>query len=87
MASQINLFPRQQLNYNNEKWYSVYGPCRDIISGASWELKLDKQKSYKIIKMQMFATSEKAKPDTGNIRCLSLAAVKRTAIQVTWQPL
>jgi hypothetical protein len=38
-------------------------------------------------KVQMFATSEIVKPDTENIKGLSLAAVKRTTIQVTWQPL
>jgi hypothetical protein len=37
-------------------------------------------KSYKIIKMQMFATLEKAKPDTGYIRGLNLAAVKHTTV-------
>jgi hypothetical protein len=35
----------------------------------------------------MFATSEKAKPDTENIRGLNLAAVKRTTVQVTRLPL
>jgi hypothetical protein len=43
--------------------------------------------SYKIMKMQMFTTSEKAKPDTENISGLNLAAVKRTTVQVTRQPL
>jgi hypothetical protein len=37
--------------------------------------------------IQMFVTSEKAKPDTENIRGLSLAAVQRTTVQVTRQPL
>jgi hypothetical protein len=41
----------------------------------------------KIMKMQMFATSEKVKPDTENIRGLSLVAVKRKNVQVTRQPL
>jgi hypothetical protein len=87
-ASQTNMFPRQQLNYNNEKWCSEWCcPCRDVISGTGWELQLDKQRLYKIKKMPMFAISEKAKPDTENIRGLSLAAVKRTAVQVTRQPL
>jgi hypothetical protein len=47
----------------------------------------NKQKSYKITKMQMFATSEQEKPGTENIRGLNLAAVKRTGVQVTRQPL
>jgi hypothetical protein len=34
----------------------------------------------------MFATSEEEKPDTENMR-LSLAAFKRTAVQVTREPL
>jgi hypothetical protein len=43
--------------------------------------------SYKIMKMQMFATMDKANPDTGNIRGLNLAAVKHTTVQVTRLPL
>jgi hypothetical protein len=35
------------------------------------------------MKMQMFATLDKANPDTGNIKGLNLAAVKHTTIQVT----
>jgi hypothetical protein len=34
------------------------------------------------MKMQMFATFEKANPDTGNIRGLNFAAVKHTTVQV-----
>jgi hypothetical protein len=41
----------------------------------------NKQKSYKIMKMQMFATLYKANPDTGNIR--ALAAAKHTTVQAT----
>jgi hypothetical protein len=40
-------------------------------------------KSYKIIKMKMFATLEKVNTNTGNIRGLNLAAVKHTTVQVT----
>jgi hypothetical protein len=36
---------------------------------------VNKQKSSKIMKMRMFATLDKAKPDTENIRGLNLAAV------------
>jgi hypothetical protein len=43
------------------------------------------KKSYKIMKIQLFATWEKAKPDTENIKGLSLAAVKRTTVQVARQ--
>jgi hypothetical protein len=39
------------------------------------------------MKMQMFMTMEKAKPDTKNIKGLSWAGVKRTTVQVTKQPL
>jgi hypothetical protein len=42
----------------------------------------NKQKSYKIMKMQMFATLDKAYPDKGNIRGVNLAAVKHTAVQM-----
>jgi hypothetical protein len=37
--------------------------------------------------MQMFATLEKAKSDTENIRGLSLAAVKLKTVYLTRQPL
>jgi hypothetical protein len=33
--------------------------------------------------MQMFSTLDKANRDTGNIRGLNLAAVKRSTVQVT----
>jgi hypothetical protein len=39
------------------------------------------------MKMQMNATSEKAKPGKENIRSVSLEVVKRTTVQVTKQPL
>jgi hypothetical protein len=41
------------------------------------------QKSYKIMKMQNFATLDKTNRDTGNVRGLNLTAVKRTTFQVT----
>jgi hypothetical protein len=44
---------------------------------------INKPKSYKIMKMQMFATLDKENPDTGNIKGLNLAVVKRTTFQVT----
>jgi hypothetical protein len=47
----------------------------------------NKQKSYKIMKIQMFATSEKAKPVTENMGGFILAAVKHMTIQVSKQPL
>jgi hypothetical protein len=47
----------------------------------------NKQKSYKIMKMSMFATSDKAKPDTESIRGLYLAAVRHATVQVTRMPL
>jgi hypothetical protein len=39
------------------------------------------------VRMQIFTTLDKAKPDTGNIRGLKLAAVKHTTVQVTRPPL
>jgi hypothetical protein len=40
----------------------------------------NKQKLYKITKMQMSAKLGQEKPDTRNIRGLNLAAVKRTTV-------
>jgi hypothetical protein len=37
--------------------------------------------SNKPVKMQMFPKLDKARPDTGNIRGLILAAVKYTTVQ------
>jgi hypothetical protein len=37
------------------------------------------------MKMQIFATFDKANRDTGNIRGLNLAAVKHTTVQVSIQ--
>jgi hypothetical protein len=60
--------------------------CR-IFMIIYWNCAGNKHRSYKITKMQMFATSEKEKPDTENIRGLNLAAAKRTTVQVTRKPL
>jgi hypothetical protein len=50
--------------------------------------KLDRQQAtYKIMKMKMFATLDKAKPNTGNVRGLNLAAFKHTTVQMTRLPL
>jgi hypothetical protein len=46
----------------------------------------NKQKSYKIMIIKMFAILDKAKPDTESIRGLNLAAVKHTTFQVTRLP-
>jgi hypothetical protein len=43
----------------------------------------NKQKSYKIMKMKMFATLDKANPDKGKIRGSNWATVKHTTVQVT----
>jgi hypothetical protein len=40
-------------------------------------------KSYKIMSMNMFTAQDNEKPDTEITRGLSLAVVKRMAIQVT----
>jgi hypothetical protein len=42
-----------------------------------------KQKSYRIMKMQISVTQEKAKRDTENIMGLNLAAANLTTVQVT----
>jgi len=42
-----------------------------------------KQKSYKIMPMKFFATLDKAKPGSGNIRGLISAAVQPAALQDT----
>jgi hypothetical protein len=42
----------------------------------------NKQKSYKAMKIKMFATLDKARPDTGNIRGLNLVAVKHATFQM-----
>jgi hypothetical protein len=42
-----------------------------------------RQKSYKITLTQMFATKDKAKPSTENIRGLNSVAVRPTTVQVT----
>jgi hypothetical protein len=47
----------------------------------------NKQKSYKIIIMRMFAILDKAKHDIESIRGLNLAAVRHTTVQVTRLPL
>jgi hypothetical protein len=39
------------------------------------------------MKMKMFATLDKAKPDTENIRSFNLAAIKHTTAQATRLPL
>jgi hypothetical protein len=47
----------------------------------------NKQKLYKIMKMKMFATLDKAKSDIGSTKGLNLAAVKQMTIQVARLPL
>jgi hypothetical protein len=40
-ASQTNMFPWKQLNYNNKERWFLRGPCRDLISRTvSWESKV-----------------------------------------------
>jgi hypothetical protein len=41
------------------------------------------QRSYKIMRMNMFTAQGKVKPDIENIRGLNLVAVKLTTVQVT----
>jgi hypothetical protein len=47
----------------------------------------NKQKSYKIMRMNILAAQDKAMPDTEIIRGLNLVAVKLTTVQVTKLPL
>jgi hypothetical protein len=46
-----------------------------------------KQKSYKIITIQLFAPSDKAKRNIENIRGLNLGAVRPTPFQMSEMPL
>jgi hypothetical protein len=46
-----------------------------------------KEKSYKIMRMNMFAVYDKVKPDIENIRGLNLAVVKLTTVLATKLPL
>jgi hypothetical protein len=46
----------------------------------------NKQKSYKIMRMNMFAAKDKAKPDIENIRGLNLAVVKLMTVHATKLP-
>jgi hypothetical protein len=47
----------------------------------------NKQTSYKIMRMNMFAAQRREKPDIQNIRGLNLAEVKLKTVQVTKLPL
>jgi hypothetical protein len=59
-------------------------PVRDLTYTIMWQnCAGNKQKSYKIIKMKMYAILDKAKPHTENIRGLNLAVVKRTTVVVS----
>jgi hypothetical protein len=40
-------------------------------------------KSYRIMRMNMFAVQDKAKPDKENMKGLNLAVVKLTTVQMT----
>jgi hypothetical protein len=66
----VNRFPRQRLRkqqYKNcRERFFLFGPCKVIIK----QISVNKQKSYKVIKTQMFATLDKA-------------VVKHTTVQVT----
>jgi hypothetical protein len=42
---------------------------------------------YGFMKMQMFTTLGKTRPETGNIRGLNLVTVKHTTVKVTRLPL
>jgi hypothetical protein len=42
----------------------------------------NKQKSYKIMRINMFIAEDKAKPDTKNIRGLNFVPVKPKTVQV-----
>jgi hypothetical protein len=46
----------------------------------------NKQKSYTIMRMKMFAAKDNAKPSIENIRGLNLEMVQLTTVQVTKLP-
>jgi hypothetical protein len=54
-----------------------------VLRQLQWGLSAIEMWSYKIIRMNMFAVEDKAKPDKENIRPLKLAVVKLITIQVT----
>jgi hypothetical protein len=49
----------------------------------NWGDPVNKQKSYGIMKMNMFAVLGKVKPDIENVRGLNFEVVKLTTVQVT----
>jgi hypothetical protein len=72
------------------------GPRRDVTSKGQGQLLVqpsvcvqncagDKQKSYKIMRMNIFAVYDKVKSDTENtsIKGLNLAVVKLTTVKMT----
>jgi hypothetical protein len=58
---------------------SIFRTCTIILQNYAG----NKQKLYKIMKMQMSVILAKAKLDTENIICLNLAAAKRTTVQAS----
>jgi hypothetical protein len=60
---------------------------RDISGTCLWEARKqetgNREKSFKIMKIKMFATLDNEKSDTENIRSLNLAAVTYTTVQVS----
>jgi hypothetical protein len=78
--------PRHARNHRTAV-FSV-GPCWGVLQYIYNKIMHAKRRSHtKLWKWKCFATLDKAKPDTGNIRGLNLAAVKRTTVQVTRLPL
>jgi hypothetical protein len=71
-----------------QQWMNCWRRCSLVVRAEAIyveqkQAESNKQKSYKIMKMQMFATSDKANRDTGSIIGLNLAAVNHTTVQVT----
>jgi hypothetical protein len=48
---------------------------------------VNKQESYRFMRMNMFTAQDKAKPGIEHIRGLNLTVVKLTAVQMTKLPL
>jgi hypothetical protein len=86
--SWVNMFPWQQIHMQQWRncWKSCFlcSPCWGYIVRASEpNCAGNKQGSYDIMRITMFAAQDKAKPDTENVRGLNLAVIKLTTIQVT----
>jgi hypothetical protein len=89
----VNTSPRQRptlevlLRDSDFRWVHPDAFNLSYVYNYITKLCSNKQKSYKIMRMNMFAVYEKAKPDVDHIRGLNLAVVKLTTVQATKLPL